>query len=100
MKRDVVRYICGIKTLSHLKHIEYNRGKSFQKLNGFCDFFYYGGKYFESYLIKFVQLYYILKRFNVDKRTSYLSNPIVSGQMDGGFALRELQKPFLGEVET
>lgn len=59
----------------------------------FCDFKYYGSKHLENVLTAFIQLYWLPKKFGVDKRSSHLSSMIVSGQMTREEAMAEMQKP-------
>lgn len=79
--------------LRPLNYIDYNRDRAFYQLKEFCDFEYYGGKHLENILTAFIQLYWLPKKFNVDKRTSHLSSMIVSGQITRDEALEELRKP-------
>lgn len=91
------RYISGIKTLRPLDYIEYNREQAIQELSENVGFNYYGGKHYESIFTKFVQVYYLPKKFNVDKRSSHYSSLIVSNQMTREEALKELEKPLFEE---
>lgn len=84
-KMKVVEY-------SPLNYILYEREKALKELNEFCDFTYYGSKHLENYFTGFLQLYWLLKKFGVDKRTSHLSSMIISGQMTRETALEELEK--------
>lgn len=85
--------IAGLKTIRPLNFIDYNRDRAFQELYDFCGFEYYGRKHLENILTAFVQLYWMPKKFGVDKRTSHLSSMIVSGQLSRDAALIELEKP-------
>ena len=80
-------------TLRPLNYIDYNRDRAFQELKEFCGFEYYGSKHLENILTAFVQLYWLPKKFGVDKRSSHLSSMIVSGQMTREQAMEELKKP-------
>ena len=75
-----------------LDYIEYNRKKAFKELYDFCGFEYYGAKHLENILTAFVQLYWLPKKFNLDKRSSHLSSMIVSNQITREDALKELNK--------
>ena len=90
--------VTGLKTLRLLDYIDYNRAKAFKELYDFCGFEYYGRKHLENILTAFVQLYWLPKRFGVDKRTSHLSSMIVSGQMTRQEALDELAEPMYDEA--
>lgn len=76
-----------------LNYIDYDRQKAFDELGEFCGFQYYGRKHLENILTAFVQLYWLPKRFNYDKRTSHYSSMIVSGQMSREQALEEMKQP-------
>lgn len=93
------KYISRINTLYPLDLIDYNRDRAIQELQKNADFDYYGGKHYESIFTKFVQVYYLPKKFNVDKRKSHFSSLIVSGQMTREEALEELKKPLFDEIE-
>lgn len=76
-----------------LNLIDYNRRRAIQELHDFCGFEYYGRKHLENILTAFLQLYWLPKKFGVDKRTSHLSSMIISGQMTREKALLELEEP-------
>lgn len=96
-QRDMDRYFYKINTFRPLNFIDYNRERAFKELNEFCGFTYYGSKHLENTFTKFLQVYYLPKKFNVDKRKSHLSSLIVSGQMTREEALDELKKPLYDE---
>ena len=81
-----------------LNYIDYNRNRAFKELKEFCDFQYYGRKHLENILTAFIQLYWMPKKFGVDKRTSHLSSMIVSGQITREEALKELNEPIYDET--
>lgn len=87
----------SVITLRPLNYIDYNRKRALKELNDFCGFEYYGRKHLENILTAFIQLYWLPKKFGVDKRTSHLSSMIVSGQMTREEALRELEEPLYDE---
>lgn len=87
-----------IQEIRPLNYIDYRRDEAIAKLKSFCDFNYYGGKHYESILTKFVQIYYLPKKFSVDKRKSHLSSLIVSGQLTREEALEELKKPLYSDL--
>jgi N-acetyl sugar amidotransferase len=98
-RKDMDRYLLKIHTYRPLDLIDYNREKALKELKEFCDFKYYGSKHLENILTKFVQLYYLPKKFNVDKRKSHLSSLIVSGQITRERALEDLKKPLYNHDE-
>lgn len=87
------KYIHQIKTLRPLDLIDYKKEKAIQKLKENIEFAYYGGKHYESIFTKFVQSYYLPKKFHVDKRKSHYSSLIISNQMTRDEALRKLEEP-------
>jgi len=98
-ERDIDKYCYRFKSIRPLNYIEYNRERALKELHDFCDFQYYGAKHLENTLTKFIQTYYLPKKFSVDKRTSHLSSLIVSGQMTREEAIEELKKPLYDEAD-
>jgi N-acetyl sugar amidotransferase len=90
------KYFKGQKYIRALDWIEYNRDKAIEELKS-VGFDYYESKHWESILTKFLQAYYLPKKFNLDIRKSHLSSLIVSGQMTRGEVLEELKKPLYDE---
>ncbi len=80
-----------IITLYPLDYLDYNRDRALLELSDFCGFQYYGAKHWESVFTKFMQTYYLYKKFGVDKRKSHFSSMIISGQMTRNNALKELE---------
>lgn len=84
-----------IASVRPLNFVDYNRDRAFKELKDFCGFEYYGSKHLENALTAFIQLYWLPKKFNVDKRKSHLSSMIVSGQMTRDQALKILKEPMI-----
>ena len=84
-------------TMCPLNYIDYKRERAFKELNDFCGFEYYGNKHLENEFTAFLQLYWLPRKFNVDKRKAHLSSMIVSEQMTREEALKELKKPLYDE---
>lgn len=95
--QQINKKVLGIKTPRALNFIDYNRDRAFKELAEFCGFEYYGRKHLENILTAFIQLYWLPKKFGVDKRTSHLSSMIISGQMTREEALKELAEPMYDE---
>jgi len=87
-----------IMTWKPLNYIDYNKSKAISELGQYCGFEYYGSKHLENKLTKFTQLYWLPKKFKVDKRTSHLSSMIISGQISRDNALKELGKPLYDAI--
>lgn len=98
-QRVIDRYVLGIKTIRPLNFIDYNKIRAIKELNDFCGFVYYEAKHCENILTKITQLYWLVEKFNNDKRTSHLSSLIVSGQMTREEALDILKKPPYDNVQ-
>ena len=94
----IYQIILKYKTVKPLDLLDYNRDRAFEELNKYCGYEYYGRKHLENVFTAFVQLYWLPKKFNVDKRTSHLSSMIVSGQMTWEEALKELELPIYDEI--
>lgn len=103
-KIDKLKFVSSYKKYLNLKlrrvityrpldFIDYNRDRAFEELREFCGFEYYGRKHLENILTAFIQLYWLPKKFGMDKRTSHLSSMIISGQMTREKALEELGEP-------
>lgn len=90
------KYIKKQHYVRPLDWIDYNREKAINELKT-VGFNYYGGKHYENILTKFLQVYYMPKKFKIDIRKSHLSSLIVSGQMTREEALAEMKKPLYHE---
>ncbi|MHB1484064.1 MAG: N-acetyl sugar amidotransferase [Saccharofermentanales bacterium] len=98
-KRIIDRYLYNIITLKPLDYIDYNKQKAIHELEEFCGFNYYGSKHLENSFTLFVQLYWLNKKFGVDKRHAHLSSMIISNQLTRESALIELQKESYNKFE-
>lgn len=87
------RYFSPVTTFRPLNYIDYNKKKALADLKEFCGYNYYGGKHYESILTRFMQCYYLPKKYGFDKRKSHFSSLIVTGQMTREEALEALEKP-------
>ncbi|ALS77876.1 hypothetical protein AUO94_04085 [Planococcus kocurii] len=92
------KFISKIVTIKPLDFIEYNRENAINELKENADFNYYGGKHYESVYTKFVQAYYLPKKFNKDKRKSHYSSLIITNQMTREEALIKLKEPLYDEA--
>lgn len=99
LQYDINSYIKGIKTLTPLNLIDYNRDNAMQELQKYCGFEYYGSKHLENTLTKFIQQYWFYNKFHVDKRTSHLSSMIISDQLSREAALNLYAQPLYDENE-
>lgn len=86
------RYISKMVKISPLNYMDYNLKIVLKELNDFSGFEYYGAKHFESILTRFLQSYYLPKRYNFDKRKSHLSSLVVSKQLSRSEAIDKLNE--------
>lgn len=91
------KYFKNQKYLRPLDWIDYNYKKAIEELKN-IGFHYYGSKHWENILTKFLQVYYLPKKFNLDIRKSHLSSLIVAGQMTRDEVIEELKKPLYDEI--
>jgi len=98
-KRLKYKYFHKIQFVKPLYFVDYNASKALSELSEACGYEYYGNKHWESLFTKFVQVYYLPNKFNIDKRKSHYSSMIVSGQMTRAEALEKLKLPQYNEVE-
>jgi N-acetyl sugar amidotransferase len=98
-KRFKYKFIHNIQTLKPLYFVDYNAQKALTELNDACGYEYYGNKHWESRFTKFMQVYYLPNKFNIDKRKAHYSSLVISGQMSRDEAIAKLQEPQYDEVE-
>ena len=96
-KRMWNQKVMNITEYFPLNYIDYNRDRALSELADFCNFSYYGAKHLENYFTGFLQLYWLPRKFNVDKRTSHYSSMIVSGQMTREQAKEKMLEPVCAE---
>ncbi|SFT33522.1 N-acetyl sugar amidotransferase [Lachnospiraceae bacterium XBD2001] len=95
----VVPYIHGVKTVLLLNYIEFTKQEMIDTLVKEYDYVPYGQKHFEDLITKFLEGYWVPKRFGHDIRRTWLSALVVTGQMSREDALKELEHPPLTEEE-
>ncbi|MDA9945242.1 N-acetyl sugar amidotransferase [Schleiferiaceae bacterium] len=83
--------IKGIKKVSILDYVEYDKPKVLKFLESELGWRNYGGKHYESIYTRFFQGYVLVKKFNIDKRRGHLSTLICSGMMTKSEALDEIK---------
>jgi len=89
----VYRKVKGIKMISILNYIDYNKFEAKKIITEQLDWKDYGGKHYESIFTRFYQAYILPVKFNIDKRRSHLSSLICSGQLSKEKALEEIKLP-------
>jgi len=93
------QYVRGIRSVSLLNYIQYNKTHAIRELSEQVGWQYYGGKHYESTFTKFYQAYILPTKFGVDKRRCHLSNLVLNGEISRDAALAELQKPLYDDSE-
>jgi N-acetyl sugar amidotransferase len=83
----------GVRSISILNYVDYNKEAAMQTLSDELGWQYYGGKHYESVYTRFIQGYILPEKFGVDKRYGHLSDVVRSGQMTRERALVEIEKP-------
>ncbi len=82
----------GIKLISFLDLVDYNKPKALEELQARYGYKPYPYKHYESVFTRFYQGYILPKKFGIDKRRIHLGSLIVSGQMTREAALADLQR--------
>jgi hypothetical protein len=94
-----IPYILGVKTLNPLNLIQVTRKQMIDTLSSLYGYEPYGQKHFESLITKFLEGFWMPKRFGHDMRRAQLSSLVVTGQMTRDEALKILEYPPLTEEE-
>jgi hypothetical protein len=81
----------GIRTVSLLNYLDYQKSEAMRVLEGELGWVYYGGKHYESVYTRFWQGYVLPRKFGIDKRFAHFSDLINAGQMTREEALREIK---------
>lgn len=85
--------IKGIRMVSILNYVDFNKEAAMKVIQNELGWVYYGGKHYESIYTRFFQGYVLPRKFGIDKRVGHLSDLINSHQMTRDEALKELDKP-------
>ena len=88
-----VNLLRGIRTISILNYVDYNKAEAMETIEKELGWVYYGGKHYESIYTRFFQGYILPRKFGIDKRYGHLSDLINSGQITRDDALAEIQRP-------
>lgn len=84
------RNLEGIRIVSVLNYLDFNKEKAIQRLSDEAGWKPYGGKHYESVYTRWVQGYLLPKKFGIDKRFAHVSDRIRSGQISREEGLREI----------
>lgn len=94
-----IPYVLGVKTLKPLNLVEFTKKEMVDTLVNEYGYEPYGQKHFEDLLTKFLEGYWMPKRFGHDIRRAQLSSLVVTGQMTRDEALKILEQPPVTEEE-
>ena len=94
-----IPYVLGVKTLKPLNLVEFTKKQMVDTLVKEYGYEPYGQKHFEDLLTKFLEGYWMPKRFGHDIRRAQLSSLVVTGQMTRDEALKILEQPPVTEEE-
>lgn len=83
-------FIRGIRNVSVLNYVDYNKERVMRTLQDELGWVYYGGKHYESIYTRFFQGYILPSKFNIDKRYGHCSDLINARQLTREQALEEL----------
>ena len=83
----------GIKTVSILNSIDYDKTRAVDILEHELGWKNYGGKHHESIYTRFFQSYILPLKFGIDKRRAHLSSLIMAAKMTRDEAFAELSTP-------
>lgn len=86
-------YIKGMKRVAPLDMIHYDKSEAERVLKEKFGWEKYENKHYENIFTRFYEGYYLPKKFGYDKRKSYFSNLILTGQMTREEALSKLAEP-------
>ena len=92
-------YISGVKSISILNYLPYQKKEAMKSLQANLGWQYYGGKHYESIFTKFYQAHILPVKFGVDKRRIHLSDLVMNKELTREEALIELTKPLYAPIE-
>lgn len=84
-------FVRGIRSVSILNYVDYNKQQVMQLLQEELGWVYYGGKHYESIYTRFFQGYVLPTKFNIDKRYGHYSDLINARQISRDEALEALK---------
>jgi N-acetyl sugar amidotransferase len=84
------KLVRGIKTVYPLDHLHFTKNSAIDLLKEKFGFRYYGEKHFESLYTRFIQGYYLDRKFGIDYRRATFSSQIMDGQLTRDEAIDRL----------
>lgn len=94
-----IPYILGVKTIKPLNLVPITKQLMIDTLSKEYGYITYGQKHFEDLLTKFLEGWWLPKKFGYDIRKSQLSSLVITGQLDREEAKKILSKPPVSEEE-
>jgi N-acetyl sugar amidotransferase len=94
-----IPYVLGVKTLKPLNLVQVTRKQMLDTLSSLYGYEPYGQKHFESLITKFLEGFWMPKRFGHDIRRAQLSSLVVTDQITREEAMRILEHPPITEEE-
>jgi N-acetyl sugar amidotransferase len=87
------RYFKGMKIVQPLNLVPYKKEDAIAILKEKFGWERYANKHFESIFTRFYEGYWLVKKFNYDKRKAHFSSLILTGQLTREEALKKLAEP-------
>ncbi|MBP3469998.1 MAG: N-acetyl sugar amidotransferase [Lachnospiraceae bacterium] len=94
-----IPYIKGVKTLKPLNLVPFTKAEMIETLSKEYGYEPYSQKHFEDLITKFLEGWWVPKRFGHDIRRAQLSSLVITGQMTRNEALKILEEPPVSEEE-
>ena len=91
------RYIKGIKVVKPLNYIPYIKEDAIQELTDRFGWQRYAQKHHESRFTRFVECFWLPKKFGYERRKAHLSSLILTNQMTREEALERIAEPEINE---
>ena len=98
-RKIIMPYFYGVKVVKPLNYIPYVKKEAEKFLNTEYGYIAYGQKHFEDIITKFIEGYWLPKRFGFDVRKPQLSSLVLTKQISRTDALKILSRPALSETE-
>ncbi|MHB8108416.1 MAG: N-acetyl sugar amidotransferase [Syntrophorhabdaceae bacterium] len=91
------RFIKGLSVVAPLNYVPYIKEDTIDQLTERFGWQRYAQKHHESRFTRFVECYWLPKKFGHDRRKAHLSSLILTGQMTREDALERISKPEINE---
>lgn len=91
------RYLKGVRVVKLLNYVPYIKENAIQELVDRFGWQRYGPKHYESHFTRFIEGYWLPKKFGYDKRRVYFSSLILTKQMTREEAIESIAQPAYDE---